>query len=131
MRNSRAEMRGREEAHQGPVHLARPFSFSSSSFEHPAPPTPLTPFPLLPPLLPQFLHAIDVIANVRTEPCGNIRRINVEIPTLSVSDMKRLKATDKVCAKGWGRVRAPNHSLYRSDQGRQGSDRRPRRSRVS
>lgn len=44
----------------------------------------------------QFLHAIDVIANVRTEPCGNIRRINVEIPTLSVSDMKRLKATDKI-----------------------------------
>jgi 2-iminoacetate synthase len=33
---------------------------------------------------------------VRTEPCGSIRRVNVEIPTLSVSDMKRLKATDKV-----------------------------------
>jgi hypothetical protein len=33
---------------------------------------------------------------VQTEPCGNIRRVNVEIPTLSVSDMKRLKATDCV-----------------------------------
>eukprot|EP00775_Hariotina_reticulata_P012307 gene12307-12443_t len=44
----------------------------------------------------QFLHALDVIKNVRTEPCGNIRRINVEIPTLSVSDMKRLKALDCV-----------------------------------
>lgn len=44
----------------------------------------------------QFLHAIEVISSVRTEPCGNIRRINVEIPTLSVSDMRRLKATDKV-----------------------------------
>lgn len=44
----------------------------------------------------QFLHAIDVIGSVKTDPCGNIRRINVEIPTLSVSDMRRLKATDKV-----------------------------------
>lgn len=26
-------------------------------------------------------------------PCGEIRRINVEIPSLSVSDMRRLKAT--------------------------------------
>ncbi|KXZ55408.1 hypothetical protein GPECTOR_3g6 [Gonium pectorale] len=43
-----------------------------------------------------FLHAVDVIANVTTEPCGSIRRINVEIPPLSVSDMRRLKATDKV-----------------------------------
>jgi len=41
-------------------------------------------------------QALDVIKNVRTEPCGNIRRINVEIPTLSVSDMKRLKALDCV-----------------------------------
>lgn len=44
---------------------------------------------------------------VRTEPCGNIRRINVEIPSLSLSDMRRLKATDKVLgwrhgAWGWG-----------------------------
>lgn len=44
----------------------------------------------------QFLHAIDVISSVRSEPCGSIRRINVEIPSLSVSDMRRLKATDKV-----------------------------------
>jgi hypothetical protein len=37
-----------------------------------------------------------VIGSVKTDPCGNIRRVNVEIPTLSVSDMRRLKATDKV-----------------------------------
>ncbi len=42
------------------------------------------------------LQALDVIAGVTTEPCGGIRRINVEIPPLSVSDMRRLKATDKV-----------------------------------
>lgn len=45
---------------------------------------------------PSDPQAIDTIGNVRTEPCGSIRRVNVEIPTLSVSDMKRLKATDKV-----------------------------------
>uniref|UniRef100_A0A7R9V5U9 Biotin and thiamin synthesis-associated domain-containing protein n=1 Tax=Chlamydomonas euryale TaxID=1486919 RepID=A0A7R9V5U9_9CHLO len=44
----------------------------------------------------QFLHAIEVIGDTRSEPCGSIRRINVEIPTLSVSDMRRLKATDKI-----------------------------------
>ncbi|EFN57653.1 hypothetical protein CHLNCDRAFT_30311 [Chlorella variabilis] len=43
-----------------------------------------------------FLKAIDTISSVRTEPCGNIRRINVEIPSLSLSDMRRLKATDKI-----------------------------------
>jgi hypothetical protein len=31
-------------------------------------------------------------------PCGEIRRINVEIPTLSVSDMRRLKATKYIGA---------------------------------
>ncbi|PNH10803.1 2-iminoacetate synthase [Tetrabaena socialis] len=44
----------------------------------------------------QFLHALQVITSVTTEPCGSIRRINVEIPPLSVSDMRRLKATDTV-----------------------------------
>lgn len=43
-----------------------------------------------------FLHAVDVISSVKTEPCGNIRRMNVEIPSLSLSDMRRLKATDKI-----------------------------------
>ncbi|GIM16082.1 hypothetical protein Vretimale_18737 [Volvox reticuliferus] len=43
-----------------------------------------------------FLHAVDVIGSVHTEPFGSIRRINVEIPPLSVSDMRRLKETDKV-----------------------------------
>ena len=33
---------------------------------------------------------------MRSDPCGDIRRVNVEIPTLSVSDMRRLKATDCV-----------------------------------
>ncbi|CAB9524589.1 iminoacetate synthase [Seminavis robusta] len=43
-----------------------------------------------------FLGAIHTVASVRTEPCGSIRRINVEIPTLSVSDIRRLKETDHV-----------------------------------
>ena len=51
----------------------------------------------------QFLHAIEVISSVRSEPCGSIRRINVEIPSLSVSDMRRLKATNKV--RGGGSVK--------------------------
>ena len=34
---------------------------------------------------PPPLQAIDIISDVRTEPCGNIRRINVEIPSLSLS----------------------------------------------
>lgn len=42
------------------------------------------------------LQALQVINSVKTDPCGNIRRVNVEIPTLSVSDMRRLKATDCV-----------------------------------
>lgn len=37
-----------------------------------------------------------MIASVKTEPEGSIRRINVEIPPLSVSDMRRLKNTDSV-----------------------------------
>ena len=44
----------------------------------------------------RFLEAIDIISKVKTEPCGNIRRVNVEIPSLSLSDMRRLKATDKI-----------------------------------
>eukprot|EP00182_Erythrolobus_australicus_P000295 CAMPEP_0185829464 /NCGR_PEP_ID=MMETSP1353-20130828/265_1 /TAXON_ID=1077150 /ORGANISM="Erythrolobus australicus, Strain CCMP3124" /LENGTH=553 /DNA_ID=CAMNT_0028527263 /DNA_START=214 /DNA_END=1875 /DNA_ORIENTATION=+ len=44
----------------------------------------------------QVLDALRTTASVRTEPCGSIRRINVEIPALSVSDFKRLKATDCV-----------------------------------
>lgn len=43
-----------------------------------------------------LLEAIQVAASVTVPPAGNIRRINVELPALSVSDMKRLKATDKV-----------------------------------
>ena len=44
----------------------------------------------------KFLEALKTISSVRTEPCGNIRRINVEIPALSLSDMRRLKALDVV-----------------------------------
>lgn len=45
---------------------------------------------------PHTHQALHVISEVRTPPCGNIRRMNVEIPSLSVSDMRRLKATDCV-----------------------------------
>jgi [FeFe] hydrogenase H-cluster radical SAM maturase HydG len=43
-----------------------------------------------------FLAAVAAASRVRTGTSGEIRRINVEIPTLSVSDMRRLKATDAV-----------------------------------
>jgi [FeFe] hydrogenase H-cluster radical SAM maturase HydG len=44
----------------------------------------------------EFQAAITAASRVRTGKSGEIRRINVEIPTLSVSDMRRLKATDAV-----------------------------------
>nr|ANM86741.1 HydG [Stygiella incarcerata]ANM86880.1 HydG [Stygiella incarcerata] len=44
----------------------------------------------------QFLNAVHIVASVRTPPCGSIRRINVEIPSLSVSDFRRLKATNEI-----------------------------------
>ncbi|KAM3573620.1 hypothetical protein VYU27_004411 [Nannochloropsis oceanica] len=45
----------------------------------------------------RFLEAVQVVGTVKTpNPCGEIRRINVEIPSLSVSDMKRLKATQYI-----------------------------------
>uniref|UniRef100_A0A7S3JMV3 Biotin and thiamin synthesis-associated domain-containing protein n=1 Tax=Aureoumbra lagunensis TaxID=44058 RepID=A0A7S3JMV3_9STRA len=43
-----------------------------------------------------FLRVVHVVAGVRTEPCGNIRRINVEIPALSISDFRRLKETGEI-----------------------------------
>jgi len=43
-----------------------------------------------------FLDAIHTVSNVKTDPCGSIRRINVEIPTLSISDIRRLKETEHV-----------------------------------
>lgn len=43
----------------------------------------------------EFLDAVNTVASVRSDPCGAIRRINVEIPALSVSDLRRLKATDQ------------------------------------
>lgn len=44
----------------------------------------------------ELLEAIKVVSEVNVPPCGNVRRINVELPPLSVSDMRRLKATDRV-----------------------------------
>jgi len=44
----------------------------------------------------QLLEAVGVISEVNVPPCGNIRRINVELPALSVSDMRRLKATERI-----------------------------------
>jgi 2-iminoacetate synthase ThiH len=46
-----------------------------------------------------LLEALKTIAETRSEPCGQIRRCNVEIPSLSLSDMKRLKATDVVSGR--------------------------------
>jgi [FeFe] hydrogenase H-cluster radical SAM maturase HydG len=43
-----------------------------------------------------FLKAIKTVSEVETHPHGKIRRINVEIPPLSVSDFRRLKATNAV-----------------------------------
>ena len=43
-----------------------------------------------------FLEAVHTVASVKTDPCGNIRRMNVEIPPLSVSDLRRLKATNEI-----------------------------------
>lgn len=40
----------------------------------------------------QFLSALKAASSVKTGVSGEIRRINVEIPPLSVTDMKRLKA---------------------------------------
>ena len=40
----------------------------------------------------QFLSALKAASSVKTGKSGEIRRINVEIPTLSVTDFKRLKA---------------------------------------
>ena len=39
-----------------------------------------------------FLEALKAASSVKTGKSGEIRRINVEIPTLSVTDFKRLKA---------------------------------------
>ncbi|KAJ5072029.1 biotin and thiamine synthesis associated domain containing protein [Anaeramoeba ignava] len=43
-----------------------------------------------------FLDALKTAASVKNPPHGEIRRINVEIPALSVSDFRRLKATNCV-----------------------------------
>ncbi len=44
----------------------------------------------------QFLDAVNGVAAAKAEPHGEIRRINVEIPPIGISDLKRLKATDSV-----------------------------------
>lgn len=40
----------------------------------------------------EFLEAVKIASQTKCGKSGEIRRINVEIPTLSVSDMRRLKA---------------------------------------
>ncbi|KAJ3428933.1 biotin and thiamine synthesis associated domain containing protein [Anaeramoeba flamelloides] len=44
----------------------------------------------------KFLEAVKITSKVTTPPSGDVRRINIEIPSLSVTDMKRLKATNCV-----------------------------------
>jgi len=44
----------------------------------------------------ELLQAIAVISDVNVPPSGSIRRINVELPALSVSDMRRLKSTERI-----------------------------------
>eukprot|EP01080_Neovahlkampfia_damariscottae_P012225 gene12226-5811_t len=44
----------------------------------------------------QFLDALKTVSNVKTEPHGEIRRVNVEIPSLTLSDFRRLKDTECV-----------------------------------
>jgi [FeFe] hydrogenase H-cluster radical SAM maturase HydG len=39
-----------------------------------------------------FIQALQLLRDLKTPPHGEFRRINVEIPPLSVSDMRRLKA---------------------------------------
>ncbi|GIQ88560.1 [FeFe]-hydrogenase maturation HydG, radical SAM, partial [Kipferlia bialata] len=43
-----------------------------------------------------FLEAVQIAAKTKSGPHGEVRRINVEVPVLSVTDLKRLKATDAV-----------------------------------
>lgn len=42
-----------------------------------------------------FLHHVNVVADERGPKNSEIRRINIEIPPLSVSDMKRMKNEGK------------------------------------
>lgn len=52
---------------------------------------------------PTTHHRTQQVGGVKSQhPCGEIRRINVEIPSLSVSDMRRLKATKYIGAHARG-----------------------------
>ncbi|KAJ3432353.1 biotin and thiamine synthesis associated domain containing protein [Anaeramoeba flamelloides] len=44
----------------------------------------------------KFLEAVQIASKVKSPPHGDVRRINIEIPAISVTDMKRLKATNCV-----------------------------------
>jgi 2-iminoacetate synthase ThiH len=44
----------------------------------------------------KFIKALETVRDIKTEPHGSIRRINVEIPPLSISDFRKLCATDCV-----------------------------------
>jgi len=43
-----------------------------------------------------FIKGVRLVSSVITEPFGKIRRINVEIPALTVEQFKELKATDSI-----------------------------------
>ena len=44
----------------------------------------------------EFLRAVKLVASIKTKPFGSIRRINVEIPALTVDQFKELKATGSI-----------------------------------
>lgn len=43
-----------------------------------------------------FLKAVDLVSSVKNEPGGEVRRINVEIPSLTRDEFRKLKATNKI-----------------------------------
>jgi 2-iminoacetate synthase len=45
---------------------------------------------------PTFLKALNTVSTVKSEPHGEIRRVNVELPSLSLSDCRILKDTNQV-----------------------------------
>jgi 2-iminoacetate synthase len=44
----------------------------------------------------EFLEALKLVSSIKTAPHGDIRRINVEIPSLTNEEFQRLKATDNI-----------------------------------
>ena len=46
--------------------------------------------------LDDFIRHIHLVANVKSEPFGSIRRVNIEIPALDIDEFKKLKATNEI-----------------------------------